>query len=200
MAHFSARAAASVDCVATRAFEGSNVGQCAKPTLAELWAACEPQLRRLAANLGIDLSQVDDVLNEVYLAARPNADGWTDCEHARRWLFRVTVNRCHLEHRRNRRLRAVRKAVGRLWRSSTAGETTLDRLADEEEREAIRDALDQLEIELRAPLVLRYFLDLDSMEIGAILGVSPSTIRGRLRQGRLRLAAALRKAGFGRDE
>ena len=46
---------------------------------------------------------------------------------------------------------------------------------------------------LLVPLVLRYFCNLSSQQIGETLELNPSTVRGRLRQGRIILAKELLK-------
>ena len=69
--------------------------------LESVWdeAAPAPALARVACAIGLDAERTDDVLQDVYLTA------WKKCPHSvdrgelRRWLFRVTINRCHLEHR-----------------------------------------------------------------------------------------------------
>ena len=65
--------------------------------------------------------------------------------------------------------------------------------------ELVRRAHDCLDVGLRSILVLRYFSDFDSKEIGRILGLSDSTVRSRLRAGRTKLAFQLRRMGY-RDE
>ncbi len=47
-----------------------------------------------------------------------------------------------------------------------------------------------------APLLLRYFCDLDAAEIGMVLELKPSTVRSRLREARLKLADELLKKGL----
>jgi RNA polymerase sigma factor (sigma-70 family) len=59
--------------------------------------------------------------------------------------------------------------------------------------------LDGLEPALRSVLVLRYFAELDSKEIGNILGLPDSTVRSRLRAARRKLAWELKRAGY-RDD
>ena len=51
-----------------------------------------------------------------------------------------------------------------------------------EEREMVRRALQTLDPQTRSILVLRYFAELDSTEIGKILELPAATVRGRLRR------------------
>ena len=72
-------------------------------------------------------------------------------------------------------------------------------LEEDEQRQSMREALQRLAPDLRTVLVLRYFHDLDSKEIGRILELSDSTVRSRLRTARQRLATAFKKLGREQD-
>ena len=60
------------------------------------------------------------------------------------------------------------------------------------------EALRDLDDGLLRPLVLRYFCDLTSAEIGEILALPAPTVRSLLHKGRLALAKALMKRGVER--
>jgi len=72
------------------------------PTLLAVWLDAEEELRRMVLALGVGSGRVDDVLQDVYLAASEAEEREWDDGGQRRWLFRVTINRCRLEHRRRR--------------------------------------------------------------------------------------------------
>lgn len=160
-----------------------------------VWRQSETKLRRLGRALGIDGNRIDDVLQDAYLAAMDAPERAWDDESRRRWLFRVAINRCRLEQRRRRTWHGVWERLRRAW-TETREANEVERICGVEEREALRAALEQLAPELRNPLVLRYYCEFDATEIGQILDLPPSTVRGQLRTGRLRLAAQLRQAGF----
>jgi RNA polymerase sigma factor (sigma-70 family) len=64
-----------------------------------------------------------------------------------------------------------------------------------EELEIVRQSLQKLDNSLLAPMVLRYFCDMNSKEVGEILALSPSTVRSRLREARIVLAKSLLERG-----
>ncbi|MFC1782914.1 RNA polymerase sigma factor, partial [Planctomycetota bacterium] len=76
-------------------------------------------------------------------------------------------------------------------KQSKALDTPIAQAIRTEELEAVRKGLEQMEESLLGPIVLRYWLDLNSLEIGEILQLNPATVRSRLRQGRLNLAEQL---------
>jgi RNA polymerase sigma-70 factor (ECF subfamily) len=168
-------------------------------TLLTAWQEAEPKLRRVAAAMGVGRQQVDDVLQDVYLAAHQSRPPPGDEESCRRWLFRVAINRCRLEHRRRKRWWAAWEKLHRVWTECLGG-AGIEAAADGEEQMALRRALRRLSPELRNPIVLRYYCDLNSTEIGQVLDLPAATVRGQLRAGRTRLAEALRAAGFRLDQ
>ena len=160
-----------------------------------VWQQSQAKLRRLGRALGIDAARIDDVLQDAYLAAMDAPERAWDDELRRRWLFRVAINRCRLEQRRRRTWQAVWQRLRNAWHESREANHAA-RVDGADEREAVRSALKRLPAELRTALVLRYYCEFDATEIGQVLDLPPSTVRGQLRTGRLRLADMLRQAGF----
>jgi RNA polymerase sigma-70 factor (ECF subfamily) len=167
--------------------------------LAAAWESLRPELLRLVRALGVGSANADDILQEVYLTAREKGPRACDVEDLRRWLIRVTVNRCRLEHRRTgcwrRMFRGLTKLVDRRGRTASAADT----LCRDEEREQIRQALQSLDHDMRSLLVQRYFTELNSTEIGQIFDLPEATVRGRLRMARQKLAQRLRQMGYKHD-
>ena len=64
-----------------------------------------------------------------------------------------------------------------------------------EELEIARESLRELDDSLLGPMVLGYFCDLNSKEVGKILALSPSTVRSRQREARMILARRLVERG-----
>lgn len=173
-----------------------GVKQSPQELLREVWEEAASELSRLVCAMGIDRDRVEDVLQEVYLAAWQKGPSGADRTDLRRWLFKITANRCNLEHRRGKRWQTVLKTVAKFWITSPAGNEPEESASQNEERELVHQALDSLEPHLRTVLVLRYFLEWDSKEIGHVLAIPDSTVRSQLRSGRKRLALALRQAGY----
>jgi len=176
-----------------------GVSQSPQSLLREVWDEAASELSGVVRAMGFEHDRVEDLLQDVYLTAWQKSPSVTDRTDLRRWLFKVTVNRCNLEHRRRKRWRSMVETVARLWIVSPAVNEAEERARRNEERELVHQALDALEPHLRSVLVLRYFLELDSKEIGLILGIPDSTVRSQLRSGRKHLAHALRQAGYSNE-
>ncbi len=182
----------------SRAYGQKGVDKASDCSLAAVWPKVLPDIRRLVAALGVDVHAAEDILQDVYIAAmgRKKEDR-LDCESLRRWLFRVAINRCYQESRKRRRRRKILHRLASWFGKDIADPSTGEKVALRDEHRAVRSVLETLDERLKTPLVLRYYQDMNSKEIAKILGIPDATVRSRLREAREKLAAELRKAGYG---
>ena len=165
--------------------------------LPSVWERIAPELMRMICAMGVGEGHRDDVLQDVYLAAWKDCPIESDSDGLRRWLFRVAVNRCRLEHRRRSRWRAAWEGLAsRLSWQCDREEDAPDPVETDETRRLVRRALAALTPDARALLVLRYFMEFDSTEIGRIMERPSSTIRDKLRGARRQLASELKRTGY----
>ncbi len=68
------------------------------------------------------------------------------------------------------------------------------------ELDLVRQAIEGLAPVQKSIVVMRYFCELDSKEIGEILDLPDSTVRSHLRLARQRLAERLKQFGYDDDE
>ena len=152
------------------------------------------RLKRIVAGMGLSAADGEDVLQDVSMQALRRAGKYQTKEDSVRWLIKVTVNRCLMEHRRRRSFRRRASEILKR-RSETKTDPTAENVIVAEELEIVRECLQGLDDSLLTPMVLRYFCDLNSKEVGQILALSPSTVRSRLREARMILARRLIKRG-----
>ena len=152
------------------------------------------RLKRIVAGMGLSASDGEDVLQDVSMQALRRAGKCQTKEDNVRWLIKVTVNRCLIEHRRRRSFRRRASEILKR-RSETKTDPTAEKVIVAEELEIVRESLQKLDETLLMPMVLRYFCDLNSREVGEILAMSPSTVRSRLREARMILAKRLIERG-----
>ncbi len=177
-----------------------GVHESAHPLLRSVWDEASLELARVVRAMGIAPGRAEDVLQEVYLTAWRKAPQEIDATDLRRWLYRVAVNQCRLEHRRHGRWQSVWRRLTLAW-SGTDRHSDAERGAEQgEQRRMVRQALGRLEPAMRGLLVLRYFAEFDSREIGRILEVPDATVRSRLRTARKQLALELERAGYRYEE
>ena len=152
------------------------------------------RLKRIVAGMGLNTSDAEDVLQDVSIQALSRPGKYQTKEDSVRWLIKVTVNRCLTEHRRRRSFRRRASEILKR-RSETKMDSTAEKVIIAEELEIVRETLQELDESLLTLLVLRYFCDLNSKEVGEILAMSPSTVRSRLREVRMILAKRLMERG-----
>ncbi|MGA2059464.1 MAG: sigma-70 family RNA polymerase sigma factor [Thermoguttaceae bacterium] len=183
----------------------------ATENLAAAWEELRSELSRLVRALGVGAANADDILQEVYLTARekcPQAlrsplslrERARVREDLRKWLIRVTVNRCRLEHRRTGRWRRAFIALTHLFDRRGPNAPAADSLSRDAERQQMHQALQSLDANTRSLLVLRYFADFDSSEIGQLMQLPESTVRGRLCRARQKLADRLHQTGYRHED
>lgn len=122
----------------------------------------------------------DDTVQEVFLRLFQYQRTFDGEEHLRRWLLRVTVNRC----------RDLLKSPWRKRRVSweEAPETPI---FDKPEQAALYREVMALPEKYRTVLNLFYYEELSVREIGELLGVGDSTVTTRLARARRRLKERL---------
>ncbi len=155
-------------------------------------------LKRIAAGMGMDSANVEDVLQDVSIQVLKYAGRFEQEGMMMRWLIRTTVNHCLTEHRRRFRRKASRILRRRPDLGQVMGDEgeTVVRAGLSEELEAIRRALAELDPSLLLIVVLRYFCDFDSKAIAEIVEMNASTVRARLREARMILAGRLAQRGI----
>lgn len=163
-------------------------------------------VRRFLGNAPI----ADDVYQEVWLKVIRYADRFEGRSLFTTWLFQITRNVC-MDHRRStlRRKEGVslerdgalgpEGSEGVALRDQVAdrGPTTDERVASDEERAAIEHAIAQLPDEQREVLLLREKTELTFEQIAELAGLSPNTVKSRMRYALLNLRKALKGVAHG---
>jgi RNA polymerase sigma-70 factor (ECF subfamily) len=144
---------------------------------------------RLVGRLAGWRSDVDDLVQEVFVAA---LGGWPkfrgDCS-ARTWLTRIALNKCRTYGRR----RWLRERLFADWQKQReTAALTSNAIADETETtEHVRHAVVQLRQRDREVIALHYLEQLSPTEIATVLGISQNAVEVRLTRARKRLKEIL---------
>ncbi len=154
-------------------------------------AAHEPRVRRLAFRLlgwRSDIVEVDDVVQDVFLAALKQLKTFRGDSDVATWLARVTINRCRTYQRRQLlRLHWFRRQK----QFEPAASASDERSLREETNERVRAAIAQLRAKDRETIVLFYLEELAIAEMASLLGATNNTIEVRLHRARQRLKELL---------
>ena len=154
-----------------------------------------PSFRTACLILG-NRSDAEEAVQEAFLRAWRFRDSLTSVPSIKPWLYRVVVNSCYTKLRQEIPHRDHRADEGALAQMAGTG-TDPDRLAQHSVvADTVLDALQQLPVSLRVPVVLRYYADLSERDIALAIGRRPGTVKSRLHEARRRLGADPRIAAL----
>lgn len=178
---------------AHRTAEGllAAVGNGDRTAFDELYSMFGGRVLGLAVKVVIDREQAKEVAQDVFLQLWQQACRFDPARgSASSWILRVTharaVDRVRMSH--NRTARDTRYANGHHVPDT---DTVVDSVLISADRSAVRLALLALTPLQRESVLLAYFGGLSTAEIAGRIGVLRSTVKTRIRDGLLRLAAEM---------
>ena len=160
----------------------------------ELFEAYRADVARLCQRLLGSREDAEDVVHESFLRMQRGVASYDPERPFRRWLLALAAH-CAIDRLRRRR-REARLFDGETDASEQPNDDSpLAGELREELRRRVLAAIDTLPDRYRAPIVLRYYADLDYASIAAILGVDANQVATLLLRGRRRLRDALASEG-----
>jgi RNA polymerase sigma factor (sigma-70 family) len=133
---------------------------------------------------------VEDVVQDIFLAVFAGLKKFRGECSLKSWLFIITINKCRTyRYKRMLRLKKFSKAADRAYRSQSRAAD--GHLMDNETFNRVRLAVTALPAKYREPIVLRYLQELSITESSRILGISENTLHVRLNRARGRLKREL---------
>jgi RNA polymerase sigma-70 factor (ECF subfamily) len=166
--------------------------ECQPLQVAEVYEAHFDFVWRSARRLGASESQVDDIVQEVFMVVQRRLREFEGRSQLKTWLFAITrrIVRAHQRHDARRNGPSLEQ-VGELPDASTRdGEAQL--LADEDTR-LLYALLDELDTEHREVFVLAELEEMTGPEIAHALELRLSNVYARMRTARMAFEAALRR-------
>lgn len=135
---------------------------------------------------------VDDITQDIFLAAYLGLKKFRCGCSLKTWLFTITTNRCRsYRYKRVLRLKFFSRAADKA--ASARGWAADKASIDSETFELVSQAVAALPTKYREPVVLRYLQELSTDEISRILGISENTLQVRLTRAKKRLRHDLAK-------
>jgi RNA polymerase sigma-70 factor (ECF subfamily) len=134
-----------------------------------------------------DESEVEDVLQEAYLAAYRRLDEFQGRARFSTWLIRIALNKALDERRRRAR---VASQLGLLPAPARPSDPERE-IAGREMARLLERAIDALPEHFRTVYVLRELEGLDTLETAECLELDPGTVKTRLHRARVALRDAL---------
>ena len=137
--------------------------------------------------------EVDDVTQDVFLAAFLGLKKFRSDASLKTWLFTIAINmtKSFKAKRllRNKHLRDIKTEINFDGQASAAD----DKVTDEEKFQQVRSVINSLSHKYRQPIVLRYLYEFEISQISQMLGVSINVVNTRLSRAREKLKTSLSK-------
>lgn len=149
-----------------------------------LCESLRPDLLRFAFWLGRDRQLAEDVVQEAMLRAWKSFDALEDVERAKPWFLTIVRREFARSFERKRLPLADLDAL-------VAAEADVLAAEDDEQLEAMRQAIFRLDDEYREPLVLQVMMGYSTKEIAAMMGLQQGAVLTRLFRARARLRQQL---------
>ena len=160
---------------------------------AALYQAEYAYVERTLRRLGVATADLGDLAHDLFVVVY-RRHGERDAARAlRAWLFGIAVKLAANYRKRAHRRRELPAKDGAEARASDGAAPLDDQLADAQERAQLLAALDALELDQRAVIVLHDLEGAAASEVAATLGVPLNTVYSRLRAARQKLIARVRQ-------
>lgn len=135
---------------------------------------------RLALARTANVSDAEDVFQEVFLRYFRHEDRFANDEHRKAWLIRCTVNRC-------------KSLLSSPWRKRIVPLETAEEVGVEDDYREIYAAVLSLPAKYRSVIHLHYFEGLSVAEMAQTLNVPEGTVKSQLSRGRALLREILQE-------
>ncbi len=167
--------------------------------LEQLFTEFAPKVYGLAIRCGLDHSEAEDGVQEVFLKVQRRIDTFRGEAKLSTWLYQVALNTL-LDHRRkvvrqtrHSSLQVVTDDRGEVNAGKSSDRGPSESASAEESKQLVRACLDKLPPKFREVLILRELEGLSYRDIARIVGVAQGTIESRIFRARTRLANELKK-------
>lgn len=155
----------------------------------ELFEAYRERVYGLAFHFVANEASAKDVAQEVFLKLFASLKEFRGSSSFDTWLYRLVVNCCMDEHRRNKRFLPLDFIRGS--KTMRPAQPTEQAYLRAEIARAVQAAVKKLKPKLRVPILLRYVEELSYEEIATVLCCSQGTVASRLNRAHHILARKL---------
>ncbi len=158
------------------------------PLLEPLYRQHQAFVWRCVRRLGLDESQIDDAVQDVFVVAQRRLHDYEPRGSERSWLFAIAMRVVQAHRRQNRRHRNRVEALAGQPTAVPSGQASAA-----SDAVLLQQLLAQLDDDRRAVFVLAELEKMSAPEIGEALNVNTNTVYSRLRLARAQLRRAAQK-------
>ena len=153
----------------------------------------------LALKLCRNASEAEDLVQDTFLQAFRKWDQFEGRSEPTTWLYTIASRLCQRRQRPRsgepQRMESLTDLLpvgeSSIPEIPATDESPLDEHLKREAQQQVEQALAALPVHLRLPLVLKDIVELSVLQVAAVLGIKPATVKTRVHRGRLALRRAL---------
>lgn len=150
-----------------------------------------PALKRIAFLYINDLTESEDIVQEVFISCYQHLAGFRNEANHKTWLIRITINKCK-DHQRLWSIRnLIYKPLHQLIRKTESAEVT--QLNRQLYSESI-DEISKMPPKFKEVLILYYYQELTMQEISEVLEININTVKSRLLRGKKSIKSRLERS------
>ncbi|RDW20643.1 sigma-70 family RNA polymerase sigma factor [Oceanobacillus chungangensis] len=153
------------------------------------------ELKRIAFLYVNDLTQCEDIIQEVFISCYNNLNKFKNQSSYKTWLYRITINKCKDYQKKwsfkNIVYKPLIKPVKNYFTESP--QTVYE---NEEDSNQIIDAISQLSFKYKEVLIMFYYQEMTMKEISEVCSIKINTVKSRLTRGRMLLKSDLERRGY----
>ena len=163
-------------------------------TIGELMDLYGKQLINLAYTYCQDWSMSEDIVQEVFLNAYKNMEGFSGRSSYKTWLYAITINKSKDYLRKP----SLKKSFLQTFMQKTKLNvpTPEEEVLQKEGQRGLASEVMSLPIKYREVIILYYYDDLSMKEVAQLLGIPLSTAKTRIQRGRQALRKQLEGGDF----
>lgn len=165
----------------------------------ELVERYEAKLLRYAKRFLFGYTDAEDVVQEVFVKAYVNIQGFDASRSFGAWIYRIAHNEFINAIRKKGREPLSFFDPDTLFPHPIAKETADKEVKSNELKHMLDGALNKLDAKYREPLVLYYYEDMDYAEIAEVMRIPASTVGIRLRRGKVLLQKVIKDLPHGHE-
>lgn len=135
-----------------------------------------------------DYYEAEDLSQEVFIALFNSIKNYRGECSLSTYLYKITISKC-LDFKRKKSIKNFLTGLISISRDESEDQ-------DLDEKNFIRQCISSLPQDLKAPLVLYYYIGLSQKEIGEILELSSRAVEGRIYRAKSKLKEKLEKEGY----
>lgn len=144
--------------------------------------------------LYISKEDAEDILQEVFIKAYRNINGYNSKYSFSSWIYRIAHNETVSFLRKKKRVIEGSGDV-EVFEKISSGEDIEDDFVSELKRKEVRELLSKLDPKYREVLVLRYFEDMEYNEISDILHTSVGNVSSLINRGKKQFKILVERYG-----